>query len=242
VPISSRLLGEDEEVLIDVRLHWLFFIGPGLLSALAVIVALAVMAEFPNAPLFVGYLLGAMVLIPVVWLLARIVRWLGISLVVTTERIIYRRGVFGRDLIQLRLRRVTEVQCAQTLWGRLVGCGQLVVELQGEDPLVLADVRRPRVVQRVLNDQLHELGHGWADEGRSTAVGRDQEVGAPSFDPTPPHGVVLAGPAVAVSPPPSNQGTVSIHEQLIQLDDLRRRGILSEGEFESKKAELLSRL
>ena len=200
------------------------------------------MAKFPNAPLFVGYLLGAMVLIPVVWLLARIVRWLGISLVVTTERIIYRRGVFGRDLIQLRLRRVTEVQCAQTLWGsprrlRPAGGGT-----PGEDPLVLADVRRPRVVQRVLNDQLHELGHGWADEGRSTAVGRDQEVGAPSFDPTPPHGVALAGPAVAVSPPPSNQGTVSIHEQLIQLDDLRRRGILSEGEFESKKAELLSRL
>jgi hypothetical protein len=37
-------------------------------------------------------------------------------------------------------------------------------------------------------------------------------------------------------------GTPSIPEQLIQLDDLRRRGIVSEDEFESKKAELLDRL
>jgi hypothetical protein len=34
----------------------------------------------------------------------------------------------------------------------------------------------------------------------------------------------------------------SIPDQLIQLDDLRRRGIISEGEFAAKKAELLSRL
>jgi hypothetical protein len=35
---------------------------------------------------------------------------------------------------------------------------------------------------------------------------------------------------------------VSVHRQLVEIDDLRRRGILTDAEFEQKKAELLSRL
>ncbi len=240
VPISSKLLSEDEEVVVDVRPHWLFLFGPAVLSALAVVVAVAVVLEFPTAPLPVGYVLAAMVAVPLLWLLTRILRWLGISLVFTTQRVIYRRGVFGRDFIQLRLSRITEVHSAQSLWERLVGSGRLVMEVSAEDPLVVGHVRRPRVLQRILNDQL--LGPA------PSFAAASPEPADHAFDPTPPHGTApvprrgtAEGGAVGAADTVVADGG-SIPDKLIQLDDLRRRGILSEWEFEVKKAELLSRL
>ncbi len=224
-------MSEDEEVIVDVRPHWLFLSGPTVLSVMAIGIAVGVVAVYPTAPLPVGYVLTAMVVLPLLWLGTRIVRWLGISLVFTTQRVIYRRGILGRDLIQLRLSRITEVHSSQRLWERLVGSGQLVVEVSGEDPLVVGYVRRPRVLQRVLNDQLRVRAPGPSVLPSPPAV-----VG---FDTTPPHGTAPVAPVAEGATAATGH---SIPEKLIQLDDLRRRGILSEWEFEVKKAELLSRL
>lgn len=269
MPISRRVLADDEDVLIDVRLHWVFLFGPAVLTVVAVAVAIAVAVEFPNAPVAVAGVLAAMVAVPALWLAGRVFRWLGISLVVTTARLIYRQGVLGRDLVQLRLQRVAEVQCTQTVIDRLIGSGRLVVELSGEPPMVVDDVRRPRALQRVITRQLDELDLGgrYADsvDGSSVSPYGIDMVGASSLDKTPPHGVppvasmpgppdrvplADAGP-VPVTPvstdlpdlvvPVHGDGT-SIPEQLIQLDDLRRRGIITDWEFAAKKAELLSRI
>ena len=90
VPISSRLLDDGEEVVVDLRPHWVFLLGPAVLTAVALAVAVAVVVRFPKAPVVVAGVLAVMVAIPAIWLVGRIVRWLGISLVVTTNRLIYR--------------------------------------------------------------------------------------------------------------------------------------------------------
>lgn len=276
MPISRRILADDEDVVVDLRLHWIFLAGPVVLTAVAVAVAITVTVEFPGAPVAVAGVLAAMIAVPALWLAGRIVRWLSISLVVTTARIVFRQGVFSRDLVQLRLQRVAEVHCSQTVVDRLIGSGRLVIELVGDQPLVVDDVPRPRALQRTITHQLDEISH----DAWSLAAAQGSEVpSAPihvprplSLDVTPPHGVPVqsrwgeplgsAGPpggaaapgvdggyyaagatpteVVVGVPPPSP--APSIPEQLIQLDDLRRRGIISDGEFEAKKAELLSRL
>ena len=322
VPISTEFLGDDEEVLVDLRPHWLFLFGPAAVSALAVVLALTVATVFPHAPSAVAWLLLLMVAIPAVWLAGRILRWLGTSLVVTTSRLLLRRGVLGRDLVQLRLERINEVHTAQTLLERLVGSGRLVVEVSGEGGLVAVDdVRRPKALQRVLNGQINAVGERIASTptmygppdlpvrppavpvpGRGigeqdTTPARGVPVGQwpparsrpvppdprpvpgrsltgpdgrpdlgssvtepgrpPGPDPVPPF--TAPDPSVARSeapdpahrppvvpgppaPGPGPSGGPSIPEQLIQLDDLRRRGILTDQEFQSKKAELLDRL
>lgn len=281
VPISRRMLADDEEVLIDLRPHWVFLAGPVVLTAVAVAVAVAVVVEFPSAPVGVAGVLAAMIAVPVIWLAGRLIRWLSISLVVTTTRIILRQGVFSRDLVQVRLHRVADVHCRQTLIGRVIGSGRLVIEVVGDQPLAVDDVRRPRRLQRVINRQLEEVAHGGRYGPAHEATGVVESAGparpdASLLDDTPPHGVAVTSPLPAatwpggpVSPPtyapgpgppvhaggwssevdtsvdyvtqPSG-GPPSIPEQLIQLDDLRRRGIVSADEFESKKAELLDRL
>ena len=71
-----------------------------------------------------------------------------------------------------------------------------------------------------------------------------------SIEDTPPHGAMLfPSPVPSPTPTPADAAlpfagaaSASIPEQLIQLDDLRQRGIITDSEFEAKKIELLSRL
>jgi len=254
VPISRRALADDEDVLVDVRLHWIFFVGPAVLSLVAVAVAITVAAKFPSAPVGVAGVLAVMVALPLLWLIGRSLRWRGISLVVTTGRLIYRQGIFGQDVVQVRLLRVAEVNSAQSVFGRMLGVGRLVIGITGEEPIVIEDVRRPRALQRVINRQLDALMAGWSAAAPINGSGASPyAVSAPraaSIEDTPPHGaIVFPSPAPTPAPTPvdaallpTGAASASIPEQLIQLDDLRQRGIITESEFEAKKIELLSRL
>ena len=169
-----------------------------------------------------------------------------------------REGIIGRDTVQLRLQRITEVNIRQTLIERVLGTGSLIIDVQGEDDsLTLEYMRKPAVVQRVINSQINEIVGG----GRRADIPRDMQphdrYGAPYADDdhtdahdTPPFGVGGAAQPPAprgADPAPaagSPQGTppFEIRDRLIELDDLRRRGILSEEEFAAKKSELLNRI
>ena len=246
MPIARDLLADGEEVLVDLRPHWVFLFGPLFLTLAAFAAAIAVAVGFPKAPAGIAWVLAAMVGVPAIWLAGRLVRWAGTSLVVTTQRMLLCRGFLRRDLVQLRLQRITEIHSTQTPLERLLGVGRLVVEVEGENQAIAVDdVRRPKSLQRVLNNRLDELGRGggW-DAGPPPAAGvptRTANAAAPgraTEAPTPPHGVAPARPH-PVGPASS---AASVPEQLIQLDDLRRRGIVTPAEFEAKKAELLGRL
>ncbi len=239
MPISTRDLGDDEEVLVDLHPHWAFWLGPALVSLVALGVAVAVAVEFPTAPAFTAWILLALVAGPLLWLVGRLVRWKTTSLVVTTTRILYVRGVLRRDLVQIRLQRVTEVHVTQSLAERLVGAGRLIVEIEGEQPVFLDDVRRPRTLQRVVVRQLDELTVG----GRLANGSRPVQASRLGDDePTPPHGVLAPAGGESTSAGERGVGPSSVHGQLVELDDLWRRGILSDDEFTAKKTQLLDRL
>lgn len=253
---SARgLLHEDEELLAEVRPHPVVVFGPLVLLALALAGAIAIAIRYPGAPVEVAWLLAAMVVLPALWAAARLLRWRSVRFLVTTSRLLYRRGVLGRDVVQLRLQRVAEVHCSQSLGSRLIGTGRLAFEVAGGDgPLVVDDVRWPRRLQRVITAQLDRLdvpyGDRWAHDARGAYVGSPtvhstmqtpvvgtgggrRRRGSRSWTDTPPHGVLFDE---------DGEDGRTVPRQILQLDELRRRGILSEDEFSSKKAELLDRL
>ncbi|MHB8319985.1 MAG: SHOCT domain-containing protein [Acidimicrobiales bacterium] len=248
MPISNRQLLDGEEVILDMRPHWVVLAGPAILTGFAVAVAVAVTVRFPKAPIAVAWALAVMVAVPAVWLVARIAKRLGTSLILTTARLVLRRGVFGRDLVQLRLQRIVEVHYHQTLFERVIGTGRLIVEVNGESASIhVQDVRHPRRLQQALNHQMDAIAHG-----PDPSEGDDHISGAVAWTgvTTPPQGVAVtpaplessrAGSGPREGSDQRERHAPSIPDQLVQLDELRRRGILTPEEFEAKKADLLSR-
>jgi membrane protein YdbS with pleckstrin-like domain len=268
VPLSRRFLNDDEEILVELRPHWVFFARPLFVSVAAVAAVITILVAVPSVPNWLADALMVVAAIPVIWLGGRLLRWATYMLVLTTTRIVVRKGVLGRNTVQIRLQRITEINLSQKLWERVVNTGRLIIDVQGEDDaIVLEFVRKPGIVQRVINGQINELvGGGGAEpvpeELRHVGVRGRRFHPEPDDDRhTPPFGVPVvspedgppaqpapspSGPAPTMAPsaPVAGRGATAaeIRDRLIELDELRQRGIISEAEFAAKKAELLSRI
>jgi hypothetical protein len=249
VPFPRRLLTEDEEVVVEIRPHWAFLGRPLVVAVGVVTLSIVVVVAFSKAPPAVLYILLVLVACSALWLVARLVRWFATSLVVTTTRIVQRSGVFGRTGLELRLERVNQLSYHQSISDRILRTGELHVEMGGETGVVVFDrVPRPAAVQSIITEQIDALRHrsvvpvssgavesgpvgSWHEDGATRHPPRN---GVAMSDDTPPSGTAR------MSRPPHGEETVA--DRLMQLDELRRRGIVTDEEFASKKAELLDRL
>jgi membrane protein YdbS with pleckstrin-like domain len=275
--LPRKFLNDDEELLAEMHPHWIFLFGP-LFTSIGVWAAIIVLLIlWHNPPGWTNYPIIIIALVPGLWLLGRFVRWKSYDVALTSTRILVRQGIIGRDTVQLRLQRITEVNIRQSLIERLLGTGSLIIDVQGEDDsLTLEYMRKPAIVQRVINSQINEIvgggereeipddmrpyephpphpgwrrgGSGSRDAGAERAEHDTPPFGttSPSTDPdvapaTAPDGTPGAAPQ---QPPATSQPRVpfEIRDRLIELDDLRQRGIISEQEFAAKKSELLDRI
>ena len=267
MPLPRKFLNEDEELLAELRPHWIFLFGP-LFTSIGVWAAIiAIIVAWRNAPGWTNYPLLVLALIPGLWLLGRFIRWRSYDIALTSTRILVRQGIFRRETVQLRLQRITEVNISQTLIERMLGVGRIVIDVQGEDDsMTLEYVRKPAVVQRVINSQINEIvGGGSREPVPPDMLPYDQRRGPrdDDYDPrddegqedqhrdTPPFGVQVTGATPTAGSGSTGNTTTSdvprgvpfeIRDRLIELDDLRRRGIISEEEFAAKKSELLNRI
>jgi hypothetical protein len=247
MPFPRRLLTEDEDVVVELRPHWAFLGKPLAVTVAVVTLGIAVLVAFSNAPTFVLYALLIVVAGSSLWLAGRLVRWFATSLVVTTTRIVQRSGVFSRNGLELRLERVNQLSYHQSIPGRILRTGELHVEMGGDTGVVVFDyVPRPAAVQSVITEQIDALRHrsgvplaaapgqGAWDGGATGRRGTPGRSSVVTSDDTPPSGIARLGRVA--------HGDDSVADRLLQLDELRRRGIVSDAEFASKKAELLDRL
>jgi len=237
MPFPRRLLTDDEEVIVELRPHWAFLGWALVVTVATVVLAIVVVASFPHAPVGVLYLLLVVVGITALWLTVRLVRWFATSLVVTNTRIVQRSGVLARNGLELRLERVNQLSYHQSLLGRCLRSGELLVEVGGETGVVVFDhVPRPAAVQSVITEQINAVHRGVVPvvSVAPDDLPWDPAERWPTSSDTPPSGTTRVGRTRVA------EGTVA--DRLVQLDELRRRGIVSETEFVTKKAELLRQL
>ena len=202
----ARYLNEGEAVVADLRPHWLFLAGPT--AAVAASVAGAVAAALGlegGARRVVLSLALVLVLLALLGLAVRYARWVTTSFVITTDRLVHRVGVLSKSGREIPLERLNDVSFHRTLFQRLVGAGDLLVESAGErGQQSFPSFPSPERIQNLIHRQV-QLARG--EHG-----GRN---GSRQLSPL---------------------------EQLDRLDDLRRRGVISELEFEAKKLRLLDRI
>ncbi|MCU4183803.1 PH domain-containing protein [Acidiferrimicrobium sp. IK] len=195
MPFPARLLNPGEEVVADVRTHWWYFAGPvaAAVAVLAGAVAAVVIGAARPVDLAVVVVLG----VALAWLVVRYVRWSGTHLFVTTDRLIHRQGLVARRGREIPLDHLSDIEYRQTIWQRVLGAGDLVLESAGRDSReVFPWLPHPGAIQNEIYRQI--------DASRT-------------------------------------QRGVSVAEEIDRLDGLRRRGVLTEAEFEAQKARLLSR-
>ena len=166
----TKLLNDNEELVLDLRPHWWMLSGPAAVLALAVVglVALVVVTDVDQVAIWA---LAVVALAALGWFLARYAVWATTHLVLTTDRLIYRSGVVAKRGIEIPLERINTVFSHQSVFERLLRCGDLVVESGGErGQQSFADIPRPAAVQNEIYRQM-EANNTRMYQGRGGASG-----------------------------------------------------------------------
>ena len=210
MPFPRKLLQDHEDVVLDLHPHWWFFAPP--LLALIASVALGGLLIAGTDIDWLQIPAGILILGCLLWFGARYARWVTTNFVVTTDRLIYRHGVLAKHGIEIPLERVNTVFFRQSIFERVVGSGDLVIESASEQGRqAFSNVRNPDAIQNEIYRQIED------NENR-----KYDRVGA-----------AVAG---------SDDREASIPAQIRELDELRKQGVLSEEEFAAKKQQLLDRM
>ncbi len=225
MPLPRKLLASGEQILLESRPHWSRLV-PRLVLALAVVGAcIAVFLTWSSAPIFVGWILLGIGLAGVGSFLARWLGWRASTLTITTVRISYRRGVIHRFGREIPLQRVRDVTFRQSLFGRIIGVGELSVESgeRGQEPFF--DIRRPAQVQSLISRLVAGAPPAPAPSRSRAGAHLIDE----ADDDETPRQPMRAVPGPGHSPA----------EQLLHLYELHRHGVLTDAELEAKRRELL---
>lgn len=160
MPFPKRLLNDYEEVAVDLHPHWWFFSEPAaaLLAAIAVAIVVAAKRVMTGtAHTVLSFASIALILITAAWLVVRYLDWATTNFVITSDRMIYRHGVFAKSGIEIPLERVMNVNFHQSFFERIIGAGDLLIESGGVDGQQrFTDIRRPESVQNRIHSEIEK--------------------------------------------------------------------------------------
>ena len=247
----TKLLAQGEEVYLDSKPNWSFLFWPSAFALVVIAACIAVVVLWSSRPGYVNWILLGCGVAALVYFGVRYLGWFTTSFVVTSQRIVYRTGVLRTTGREIPIGRVQDVTYHQTIIERIVRAGSLTVESAGrygQDPF--PDISRPAELQSLINRVVAQAGGGYAvSQGATTSVVDTtvEEVSQPITDPTPrvvpstPTRVNTA-PEPAPPPPAAHTAAPSITEQMAELAELHRHGVITDAEYEQKRRELLDRL
>ncbi len=157
----EKMLHPGEQIILELHPHWWALMDG--IGSLLIAVALGV----GSLVLGIGVLqwVALAVLVLALALFAqRYLRWVRTDFIVTSERVIFQQGMVSRRGTQMPLEKINTVDFQQSVFERLIGAGDLVIESGSERGVTtFNDVRRPMDVQQTIQEQMdrHEkLGQG----------------------------------------------------------------------------------
>jgi uncharacterized membrane protein YdbT with pleckstrin-like domain len=216
MPFPRRLLIDNEELVVEMRPHWIALVVPAIVAILILVGLGFAIGYAPDDGAGRTTVVWGSVAIAVVLLIwfpvRRFIAWATSWFVVTSDRVIHREGWVAKRSMEIPLEAINDVRFHQGVFERMIGAGDLIISSASEfGRQVFSDIRNPEDVQKTIYHQ-GELNKERMFQGRS------------------------AQPRSAPSSSPASASTTG---ELERLAELRDRGVLTEAEFQTQKKKIL---
>ncbi|MFL5767891.1 MAG: PH domain-containing protein [Actinomycetota bacterium] len=168
-----RLLSDNEELILDLRPHWITIVVPSIITVLVLIVWVFLLGQTDGV---LSWVVTAAAVLVLLWFPARgFIDWATSHFVVTSDRLIHREGLVSKSSMEIPLEAINDVRFDQRVIERMVGAGDLVIESAGtRGQEVFSNIRNPEFVQKTI----YELGER---NRQQNAGGLRPAPGAPSM-------------------------------------------------------------
>jgi uncharacterized membrane protein YdbT with pleckstrin-like domain len=168
MPFPRKLLNEGEDVILDLHPHWWFFSGPVAAAAVSG-VGLGLLSRVDVD--YVWLIGGVALLLSLLWLFVRYLKWATTNFVLTTDRLIDRSGVLSKHGHEIPLERVNDISVNQSLFERIIGAGDVMIESGGErGQQLFSDLPKPFRIQNTIYTEIERA----AARDAERAAGRAQ--------------------------------------------------------------------
>jgi uncharacterized membrane protein YdbT with pleckstrin-like domain len=220
----QSLLGEREKIILATRHHWFVLARSIILEAFLILIifiltivgSIAILNQYGSGSAWwIATLLGFfLLLIPITTGTRDILNWSNHQFIITNLRVMQISGVFNKSVIDSSLDKVNDIKMDQSAIGRMFGYGDIEILTASEIGVNLfKHIDNPVKFKNALINAKASLEH--------------------AVD-------LVPEPKLAESTP--GEDTKDIPEMISKLAELRTQGILTEVEFQQKKAELLSKI
>lgn len=153
--IESNLL-PGEQVKIKAEASWLarpLLLAEGLFFAIAGLGGLMVPKDGSSASDSANMMIGVSFLISTyIYFSVK-----SIELAATDKRVISKFGIISRKTIELSISKIESVQVKQSITGRILGYGSVIISGAGNTQNPIAGIRRPNEFKNKLNALIHSV-------------------------------------------------------------------------------------
>lgn len=172
----DNVLAKGEKVERDLHPHWLTVVVPTFVGLLLTVACILVAVQTPddskgNWIQWIAIAVLVLVAIPAVFV--PYLRWRTTHYVITTHRVMVRRGILTKQGKDITLSKITDVSFEQTVLDRMIRAGSLHIESAGDSPDEnLSNIPNSNVVQQLINHLIDQddlrrrtRSHGYPPEG-----------------------------------------------------------------------------
>jgi uncharacterized membrane protein YdbT with pleckstrin-like domain len=222
MPFPRKLLVPNEELVLEIRPHWIAVVMPAIVTILIVVgygFAISYAPDDGSGRTAVVWVATAVALFLLIFFpLRKFIAWATSWFVVTSDRVIHREGWIAKRSMEIPLEAINDVRFRQGVFERMIGAGDLIISSASEfGREVFGDIRNPEEVQRTIYHQ-GELNKQRMYQGRDEGSPQPAQVSS------------------ATATPPAAPSTTG---ELERLAELRDRGVLTEAEFQIQKKKIL---
>lgn len=156
----ENVLASGERVERSLHPHWLTVLGATFIGLVLVAVGAVAVAATPDdssGALVQWIALGLLIVLAVPLVLVPLLRWRTTHYVVTTHRVMVRRGILAKAGKDITLSKITDVSFRQSLLDRIIRAGTLDIESAGDSAdESLRYIPRSDEVQQLINRLIDE--------------------------------------------------------------------------------------
>lgn len=145
--IQKSLLA-DESMLFQTKRHWVIFILPIIFTILGF-----VFSEQKSLLIMLGYLCF---IIAIVQWVTSLILYFTSEYGLTNKRVLVKEGFIKRHSLETLLQRIAVTKVEQSLLGRILGYGNIVIHSTGGDKEILKMINKPLLFRRKVQEQIEK--------------------------------------------------------------------------------------
>jgi uncharacterized membrane protein YdbT with pleckstrin-like domain len=155
---ASKHLIPGETLIYQTKLHWIILLWHIVFAGVFLAAPAFALLYYYRQRTDVEYIAAILVVIAIIVICVGMVQRNATEMAVTTKRVLIKQGLTSRRTLELLLQKVESIAVEESLMGRILGYGTVIVRGTGGTPEPFRRMAHPLEFRRHVEEQISSLG------------------------------------------------------------------------------------